>query len=222
MAVSFAVIVIYVIYCIVIGRPIIPTLRGTTVLEKITSPQVIGVVIAAIIGVWGALVVPVLESYYTGKIQKEVVVSFVVKSSLIAGLVIVFWILIVGGLTISSEPPVTPTPTPTATATPTPGGPCTNLEVPAFLAAQREVSGTAQLSAPAHLSPKVILSPEGCKAELTYRWFSDGKPMPEYDDFQTIPLSPQYLLAEQTLRVEIYLKPIGKLQVASIKIVVSK
>lgn len=119
--------------------------------------------------------------------------------------------------------PVTPiSATPAATATPTPGGLCAKLEVPAFLIDQREVSGTVHLSAPAHLSPKVILSPEGCKAELVIRWFSDGKAMPEYDDFQTIPLNPQYLSAEQTLRVVIYIKPIGELEVASIRIVVSK
>ena len=116
------------------------------------------------------------------------------------------------------EPLVSPAPTFARTAV----GSCTKLEVPAFLIDQRQVSGTVHLSAPAHLSPKVTLSPEGCTAGLVYHWFSDGKPMSEWDDFPTIPLNPQYLSAEQTLRVVICMKPIGQPVEASIKIVVSK
>jgi hypothetical protein len=116
-----------------------------------------------------------------------------------------------------------PTVSPTSTVTSAPVGRCAKLEVPAFLIDQREVSGTVYLSAPAHLTPKVILSPEGCKAELLYRWFWDGEQMREYDDFVTIPLNPRYLPpGEHTLRVVIYMKSIGESAEASIKIVVSE
>jgi hypothetical protein len=76
------------------------------------------------------------------------------------------------------------------------------------------------VSTPVHLSPQTVLSPEGCRTDLQYRWFVDDKPMWDYDDFPTFPLNPQYLSAEQTLLVVINADCAREPVVASIEILV--
>jgi hypothetical protein len=90
--------------------------------------------------------------------------------------------------------PVTPTSTAPA---------CLVLQVPGFLVKTPErmdgivfpVGQPASLaSEPGLVQPEVHFLPVDCQSgssQLTYRWFEDGKPMREWDDFRTVPLRAQ-------------------------------